>query len=99
MPQRRVRGLLSRTQNKGLMAKTVRQGSYKRTRTEGSKVWHNDVHKNVSNYSSLSNGQYSSTLIFEEGGEDSQQDSFKFSQRNMGLPISKFDQDYYGITT
>ena len=68
MSQRRVRGLLSRTQNKGLMAKTVRQGWYKRTRTEGSKVWHNDVHKNVSNYSSLSNGQYSSALIFEEGG-------------------------------
>ena len=93
-------GLLSRTQNKGLMAKTVRQGSYKRTRTAGSKVWHNDVHKNVSNYSSLTNGQYSSTLTFEEeGGENSQQDSFKFSQGNMGLPISKLDQDYYGIPT
>lgn len=58
--------LLSRTQNRDIMVKIGSQVSYKHTRTEDSDVWHNEVHKNVSNHqgSSLANRQYSIALSY-----------------------------------
>ena len=38
---------LSSTKGKLTMVKIGSQWSYKRNRIEGSKIWHNDVHKNV----------------------------------------------------
>ena len=80
------------------MVKIGSQESYKCIRTEGSKVWHNDIHKNVSNChgSSLTSRQYSSTVISEHDG-GSQQDYFEFSQENMGLSFSKWNHEYCAI--
>ena len=86
---------LLRAQNRGAMVKIGGQGSYKRTRTEGSTVWHNDVHKHVCNYqvSSLTNRQYIVALSYLKMG-GSQQGLLEFSQGNMVLPLSQYDHDY-----
>lgn len=62
--------LFPRTQNRGTKVKIGSKGSYKRTRTKGSNVWHNEVHKNICycQGSSLTDVKYTITIISEEDG-------------------------------